>query len=153
MKAYQLISLLLILAALFSSLLPLNAEADLPAMRFDHAFDLGSPGSQAVIQDDDGFLWMGTEDNGLFRYDGYELKHYGVGPGLLPNGHVFKMIIDSENPDIFWLTTGGGMQRFDKTTETFVHYRSDGIIGTLSDEEVSAIYQSQEGTIWIGTSY
>ncbi|ADY53186.1 hypothetical protein Pedsa_2644 [Pseudopedobacter saltans DSM 12145] len=28
-----------------------------------------------MIQDREGYIWMGTED-GLNRYDGYEFKHY-----------------------------------------------------------------------------
>ncbi len=39
-------------------------------MRFDHVFDLGSPGGQTMLQDDDGFLWIGTEGGGISRYDG-----------------------------------------------------------------------------------
>ncbi len=96
-----------------------------PEMRFDHVFNLGSPGGQTFLQDSDGFLWVGTEGGGMFRYDGYELKHYGAGPGSLSNGTVWRIIEDVENPDIFWIGTDDGLNRFDKATETFTYYRHD----------------------------
>jgi signal transduction histidine kinase/ligand-binding sensor domain-containing protein/ActR/RegA family two-component response regulator len=139
---------------LFPSLLHVSAEADLPEMRFDHAFDLESQSGPAFMQDDDGFLWIGTKDNGMFRYDGYELKHYGVGPGLLPNGRVYDIVADRENPDIFWLATGGGMQRFDKTTEAFTYYlRDPEDPRSLGHNTVNDIVQDSTNSdiLWLGT--
>ena len=53
------------------------------SIKFDHVFDLGVPGGQTCLQDNDGFLWIGTDGGGMFRYDGYDLKNYAAGPGLL----------------------------------------------------------------------
>ena len=61
-----------------------------------------------MLQDNDGFLWIGAEGDEIFRYDGYEWKNYGAGPGSLSNGTIFKILEDRENPDIFWITTSGG---------------------------------------------
>ncbi|GAK61358.1 histidine kinase CheY-like domain protein [Candidatus Vecturithrix granuli] len=94
-------------------------------IRFDHVFDLGVPGGQTFVQDNDGFLWIGSDGGGMFRYDGYELKNYGVGPRLLSNGNVWRILEDRENRDIFWIGTSGGLNRFDKATNTFTVYQHD----------------------------
>ena len=40
---------------------------------------LGNPNVIKVLQDKQGFIWVGTQ-NGLFRYDGYEFKKYHHDP-------------------------------------------------------------------------
>mgnify|MGYP001953602073 CR=1 FL=1 len=40
---------------------------------------LGSPNVLHVVQDPEGFIWAATQD-GLFRYDGYQFKHYQHDP-------------------------------------------------------------------------
>ncbi len=113
-------------------------QADKSALKFDHVFDLGSPGGQTMLQDNDGFLWIGTEGGGIFRYDGYDLKNYGAGPGLLSNGHVWRILEDSQNPNVFWIGTSGGLNRFDKETETFTYFEhSPDDSQSLGDNTVS----------------
>ena len=52
---------------------------DLPVLEFSHIpFDTDYKawkGSRAVLQDNDGFVWVGT-DEGLYRYDGREMRGY-----------------------------------------------------------------------------
>ena len=42
---------------------------------------LGNAAVMALLQDQVGFLWVGTQ-NGLYRYDGREFRHYGPEAGL-----------------------------------------------------------------------
>ncbi|MDM8526827.1 ATP-binding protein [Anaerolineales bacterium HSG24] len=123
-------------------------------LQFDHVFDLGSPGGQTMLQDNDGFLWVGTEGGGIFRYDGYELKNYGAGPELLPSGSIFRIVEDPQDPNIFWIGTSGGLSRFDKAAETFknyVHNPDDPI--SLGYNAIDEIVQdrSNPNILWIGT--
>ncbi len=53
-------------------------------LRFEHITvndGLAHSDAVSVLQDQDGFIWIGT-NNGIDRYDGYELKNY-----LLPNSN------------------------------------------------------------------
>lgn len=123
--------------------------------RFDHVFDMGAPGSQAFLQDNDGFLWVGSEGGGLFRWDGYTLRNYGIGPEKLSGSSVFKIVADLENPDILWIGTTGGLNRFDKATETFTHYTHDpNIPGSLSDNTIQDIVQDSQDSriLWLATT-
>jgi two-component system sensor histidine kinase ChiS len=96
-----------------------------PEMRFDHVFDMGVQSNQTMLQDEDGFLWVGAEGGGMFRWDGYALKHYKAGPGGLSDGIVWRIAQDQENPDVFWIATNSGLNRFDKASETFTYYHHD----------------------------
>jgi diguanylate cyclase (GGDEF)-like protein len=68
-----------------------------------------------MLQDRDGFLWMGT-DNGLFRFDGSRFQQIHASDGL-KNPYVVAMAQDSSGR--LWTGTGGGLfyrdgERFDE---------------------------------------
>ncbi|MBN1875597.1 MAG: GAF domain-containing protein [Anaerolineae bacterium] len=130
-------------------------DTHVPEMRFDYVFDLGAPGGQTSLQDNDGFLWFGSEGGGLFRWDGYTLKNYSAGPGSLSNSTIFKIVVDPVNPDIFWVGTGGGLNRFDKATNTFSFYQHDPQnTQSLSDNTIQDIVQDGQDTnvLWLATT-
>ena len=57
----------------------------------------------AIVQDQQGFLWIGTEA-GLDRFDGYTFRHWDVGNGLSP-GPVSMICLDEEG--WLWVTHQG----------------------------------------------
>ncbi len=95
----------------------------------------------AIMQDSRGFLWIGTE-NGLKRYDGYELKMYNNIPSdqaSLSHNEIASILEDRDG--FIWLgTEGGGLNKFDPKSERFVHFFNDQIKevnwDALSDDEV-----------------
>src|SRR5271170_3670043 len=108
---------------------------------------------RSIAQDRYGFMWFGTDD-GLYRYDGYNLKpyrHERGNPNSLSDDAVLVVYRDSTG--ILWVGTGfGGLDRFDPASDTFKHYRHDPANrGSLSGNAVSCIYQDRGGALWIGT--
>lgn len=83
----------------------------------------------ALIQDDQGFIWIGTQD-GLAKYDGYNFKIFRNernNPNSL--SHNFIWNISKDKKGILWITTlGNGMTRLDPKSEDFTQflYSSDG---------------------------
>jgi PAS domain S-box-containing protein len=127
-------------------------RAQAPDLAFDFVFDLGAPGVQTFHQDRDGFLWIGTKGNGLFRYDGYELKHYSVGPGGLSNGYIYGLVEDPLDPDILWIGTKGGLNRLDRRTGTYTYYQHDpGDPQSLSLDAINTILQDRQelDVLWV----
>jgi len=61
----------------------------------------------AVIQDDKGHMWFGT-NHGVSRYDGHNWLSISVKDGLLDE-HVYSMVA-TKNGDI-WVATKGGVSR------------------------------------------
>ncbi len=102
-----------------------RAPAATGDLKFDHVLDLGGEGAQTFLQDREGFLWFGAKGAGMARYDGYELKRYGAGKNGLSNGYVYSIIQDPEAPDIFWIGTKDGLNRFDRNAGTFQYYKHD----------------------------
>ena len=108
---------------------------------------------QYIFQDSKGFLWVCTED-GLNRYDGYDFKiyrHETDNPHSLSNNSIRTMIEDRRG--FLWIGTfGGGMNRFDRSTETFVRYQEDpGNPNSLSNNYILSLYEDKSGFLWIGT--
>jgi ligand-binding sensor domain-containing protein/serine phosphatase RsbU (regulator of sigma subunit) len=59
-----------------------------------------------IFQDNDGYLWLGTDGGGLSRYDGYRFKTYGKSEGL--NANVIRKITQDKHNNI-WVATNGGL--------------------------------------------
>jgi ligand-binding sensor domain-containing protein/tRNA A-37 threonylcarbamoyl transferase component Bud32 len=107
----------------------------------------------AIIQDNKGFLWFGTED-GLNRYDGYNFKVYKHNPDdptTLSNNRV--QAIYEDNSGIIWIGThGGGLNKFDRRKEIFIHYTSSpSDPNSLSNNIIWTICEGESGKLWIGT--
>lgn len=106
-----------------------------------------------IFQDSRGFLWFGTED-GLNRYDGYELKVHTVGPrgkGNLESGWI-SAIREDRKGRLLIGTKHGGLSVLDWATETLVTHRHDPAQrNSLSHDRVNSIILSEEGAIWIAT--
>ena len=110
----------------------------------------------AILQDQKGFLWFGTED-GLNKYDGYNftiLRHDPREPNSLSYNEVRAMHESRQGRDgVLWLGTFfGGLNKYDPATERFTNYRNvSGDVKSLSHNNVRAIYEDQFGNLWIGT--
>lgn len=107
----------------------------------------------AVAQDDRGFLWLGTED-GLHRYDGYEMTVYQARPGdpdgLQADG-VHGMLVDEEG-DLWVATYGGGVSELSAETGRFRHFRHDpDNPASLNSDAVFRLAQHPDGQIWVIT--
>ena len=125
-------------------------------MRFDHVtLDDGLSQSTvlSVLQDSRGMLWIGTE-NGLNRYDGYEfetLKRERGNPDSLSSDFIFD--IEEDRTGNLWIATnGGGLVKFDRTTNRFSAFRHDvANSNSISSNVVRRILIDDSGVIWIGT--
>ncbi|NID16962.1 hybrid sensor histidine kinase/response regulator [Luteibacter yeojuensis] len=144
-----------ILAVVVGSIMALTVQAatmpPVPTPQFrSYGLLEGLPSSkvQVVAQDSQGFIWVGTSV-GLSRFDGVQFASPGIGPDKahpIPAGGVTALLVDSI--DRVWI--GGadfGLGRYDPATSTFVQWR-DGLV----DDDVRAIAQARDGSIWVGTS-
>ncbi len=108
-----------------------------------------------IIQDKLGFLWFCTSD-GLNRYDGYQTLLYqfdSTDSTSLSSNFVY-VIYEDRQGDMWIGTDGGGLNRFDRNLEQFIHYqyRSDDET-SISDNSVPSIFEDHTGTLWIGTKH
>jgi len=105
-----------------------------------------------VLEDRTRVVWVGTSGDGLYRYDpaGGEWRHYSHDPDdarSLANDSVEA--IHEDESGALWLATQGGLDRFDRETEAFSHYRvQDGLV----NENVVGMLQDRQGILWLTTS-
>jgi PAS domain S-box-containing protein len=119
---------------------------------------LGDVESQAhvVIKDRDGFIWIGTYVDGVYRYDGKKLKHYGPTSGLVKTSSV-PAIMEDHLGKIWFAASGGGLSCFDKETNKISIYSHDPQNpNSLSSNALywaakNALMEDMDGDIWLGT--
>ncbi len=105
-----------------------------------------------VLQDRRGFLWFATV-NALQRYDGYELetyRHDPEDPDSISSSEVMTMVEDRDGQ--LWLATRqGGLDRFDRTSDRFVHHRHDPADPhSLTGGTSWVMIEDRAGFLWIG---
>jgi len=132
------------------------AQADLRFDRLTPADGLSQVSGNAVIQDSEGFLWIGTQD-GLNRYDGRDFvihKNSAGDPDSLWDNFVNAIWEDSQ--DRLWILTNspGAINRYDPETEEILTFRlqpSDEGAPPVRAVNVKALWEDEAGNLWIGT--
>ncbi len=106
-----------------------------------------------IVQDQQGFLWFGT-NSGLNRYDGYNFKVYYAVPGdtnSLSNNYIECLFVDRKN--ILWIGTSDGLNAYDIKNDKFTHFRNDLYNPTsISDNKIFSICEDGNENLWIGTN-
>lgn len=104
-----------------------------------------------ILQDRKGFMWFGT-DEGLNKYDGYNVKQYqhdSSNTNSLSSNFIYSICEDKSG--MIWIGTAKGLDKFDSRTEKFYHYKAvRGSANNLSFNFINTIYADKTGTIWIG---
>ncbi|MBX7173628.1 MAG: hypothetical protein K1X72_21850 [Pyrinomonadaceae bacterium] len=107
-----------------------------------------------IYVDEQNIFWMGTTD-GFVRVNPNtgEAKHYrknAEDKNSLSHNVVRTVAPDPFDPNILWLgTKGGGLNRFDKQTETFSALtEKDG----LPNNVIYGILSDDEGNLWLSTN-
>lgn len=106
-----------------------------------------------MLQDHKGFMWFGTM-YGLVKYDGKSYNIYKNNPddsNSISFDDIISLFEDSEN-NIWIGTWGGGLNKFDPSTEKFTRFVNDlSTPGGISDNIVWTISEDNEGNLWFGT--
>jgi signal transduction histidine kinase/ligand-binding sensor domain-containing protein/CheY-like chemotaxis protein len=107
----------------------------------------------SILQDSRGFLWLATE-SGLDRYDGYSIREYRRQRGndhALASDFIWKIVEDARG-DLWLATVGGGVARWDRSTDSFQQFRNDPHDPhTLASDAIRTLLIDSAGRIWAGT--
>lgn len=97
----------------------------------------------SLLYDRQGELWIGTGNQGVYRWNGQQFVQFTQVQGL-PNAPVDALYEDHHGRH--WLGTfGGGICRLDgKTFECLTSKQG------LSSDNVHALYEDMEGSMWVG---
>ncbi len=104
---------------------------------------------RGIWQDHQGFMWFVTLD-GINRYDGHSFKVYKPAPGRdFSSNWVSNIGEDSEGN--LWMEYGG-LQKYDRKLDRFVHYPQDSLGLTGPKGHIDALAVDLQNNVWLGTT-
>ena len=122
-------------------------------LRKNFTIEDGLPANEvhAILQTQNGFLWVGTEA-GLARFDGQRFTPINIGRGVAQQIPVRSLLTTPEGD--LWVGTDAGLARipsaaldhFDRALVTMYH------VGVGQSDQILCIHRSRAGTLWVGTS-
>ncbi len=105
-------------------------------------------------QDKEGYIWIGTHD-GLNRYDGYDFTIFKPSPeedGSISSNLIFDIVGD-KNDNLWIATTGGGLNHYDKSTDTFYTFKhSNTDSNSISSDHLNKVFIDKKHRLWIATN-
>lgn len=106
----------------------------------------------ALLVDEYGFLWIGTQD-GLNKYDGYSFTKYRNNPldtASLCNNNI-NAICEDANGNL-WIGTREGLSFLNRSTGKFTNYYHNlSDVRSLSNNRIYSIYRDKQGVVWVKT--
>jgi len=121
---------------------PLKVKAGLPLMKQNASrsilsfnLDQGLPGMvvKCMLQDQYGFLWLGT-DNGLCRFNGDYFEVYNTSNGGLSSNVILSLCEDKAG-NIWVGSDGGGVMILNLISKELYHYGNDIVIKIKQDKK------------------
>lgn len=147
MRPFRKLAIIFGCILLLISALPTAAQKHL----FSHlTVENGLPGSSviAIAQDADGFMWYGTQNDGLSKYDGVRFTNYinkPGKPGSLSGNTVSTLLRASDGK--LWVGTSRGLNIYNPRQDNFDKVPSQ----TLTDSTIYSIFEDSDKNIWVGT--
>lgn len=144
---------LLFLSTLLYSLVGVAQLKNIGFERYKLEQGLSHTTIYSILQDEKGYIWMGTKD-GLNRFDGYKFTKYqyhSTDSNSLSGSVVLTLFIDSKKR--FWVGTNAGLNIFDLYTQNnkrIPYYVTDGS-GTTNNV-IWSIAEHPNGDIYFATN-
>jgi signal transduction histidine kinase/ligand-binding sensor domain-containing protein/DNA-binding response OmpR family regulator len=105
-----------------------------------------------IFQDKKGFIWFATRD-GLNKYDGYNFtvyRHIFNNPNSISSSSI-TCISEDKNENLWVGTTDGGINKLEKETGKFVHYKQTDSKNDIAKINVSSIIVTKDNQILAAT--
>jgi signal transduction histidine kinase/ligand-binding sensor domain-containing protein len=121
------------------------------AVRGDSVVTLGLPriadewDVRSIIRHSDGSLWIGTEQEGLFRWDGRFLEHFG--PATELRGRSINALAEGARGTLWIGLTGGGLRILRNGG-----FSSVTLDASTPDLSVQTLFRAPGSGVWAGTS-
>lgn len=104
----------------------------------------------SILQDREGFLWVGTSD-GLNRYDGYGFVTYRHNPfDTTSLSHNAVHVLLEDRAGTLWVGREDGLNRFDRQAGRFVRYHLVPDSLPLTARRIQSLLEDRAGRLWVG---
>ena len=120
----------------------------------------GARSARLLVQGPRRHYWLGTAEQGLFRFGQGPMRHYqppADQPPTAPQSQSLshqqvRAILPTRQGDLWVGTDGGGLNCYNPATDGFSHVLADeNRPGALSSNAVYSLYQDRANTLWVGT--
>lgn len=101
------------------------------------------PAINCLYQDHEKVLWIGTQAQGLYKFDGQTFRNFTTANGLRDN---FVTVVTRDPAGTYWIGTHGGLHSYGGGK--FISYTTDD---GLSSNIILDIHCDRSGAVWIGT--
>ncbi len=122
----------------------------------DPLIDFGNFSYKNIYIDKKDKIWIATDGSGFFSYEPLsdKFKHYGsTGDGKGTNQNLILDILPESDRYLLLAVDQGGINRFDKLSETFQYIVYDQANDEgLNNNGVWCLYKDNDGILWVGTS-
>ncbi len=119
-----------------------------PSSRLTPGEGLSHPTVGAIVEDADGFVWLGTLD-GLNRFDGRRvrvLRHDPRDASSLPESHANPLLLDRSG--VLWVGTYRGLARVDRGTFA----ATPAFPSVLGSRPVAGLAEGRDGSLYVSTA-
>jgi signal transduction histidine kinase/ligand-binding sensor domain-containing protein/HPt (histidine-containing phosphotransfer) domain-containing protein len=106
----------------------------------------------SIIEDRKGFIWIGTEDGGLNKYNPQDgsfkhFRHDKDNPNSLSHDVVTSLHLDKAGT--LWVGTFSGLNKYDPQTDKFTRYKEQH---GLANNVINNIVGDKRGYLWLSTN-
>ncbi|MFZ1517343.1 MAG: two-component regulator propeller domain-containing protein [Ignavibacteriaceae bacterium] len=138
---------------------PLQKKLEVFKYKQEDPRTLGNDFIHTVYEDSEGRIWVGTGLSGFNRFEKEtnSFKRYRDNPKY-PNSNKYLnspevTSILEDNKGYLWVgTSTGGLSRFDKNAESFVHFKHiQEDLNSISSNRINCVYEDSKKRLWIGT--
>lgn len=112
--------------------------------------------AKAVVADDYGYIWIGTENMGLLRYhpESNQVKYFQHDENdefSISNNYINCLYIDS-NRDL-WIGSWYGLSKYNRSTEKILNYPFPDFAekNIFNYSLIESITEDSPGNLWLGT--
>ncbi len=113
---------------------------------------LANPIIRNIAQDQDGYVWLGTE-HGLSRFNGLEFENFYHVPSdtnSLSHNTLFGLAVDQDG--LIWVGSDRGLNRYNPKTETFQRFFFDSLNeNSIPNDHIRSVFVDRDDNVWIGT--
>ena len=154
MKKIRYILMCLIFLIFLICILPKNIYAS-KMMNFENLTidnGLSQATAEAIIQDSDGYIWIGTND-GVNRYNGSEFKVFDANDedenSIISN--YVTALIEDKNKNL-WVGTDEGLSKINLNDYSINHYRYNKKNKDISYYAIIVMYMDYDGNLYMGNN-
>ncbi|NOH03286.1 MAG: hypothetical protein HND47_15665 [Chloroflexi bacterium] len=116
-------------------------------------FSLSDRTVTAMVEDDEGNLWVATRMGGLNRYDPasgrfFNYTHDTVNNQTIASNRINALCLDDGG---LWIGTDNGLDYLDLETYELTHFPTAGSVIHPESKSISSLFKDSTGRLWIGT--